>query len=173
MPSHTWQLLAMCSPHGASVGVSRLTERIARKISVDSVKSASGDAVRELVRSSQNCRVCGLVRDWEQDSVHELADLLIKDDFRSQYYGSQGVCLRHLAMLLDAVGSDDIRSFLLTVASERFEEDSEDMRSFALKQESRRRALENRNEEDAYRRAVIRMVGERSLCVPWREDGEI
>ena len=47
------------------------------------------------------------------------------------------------------------------------------MRSFALKREALRRSLENRNEEDAYRRAVIRMVGERYVSSPWPEDGEI
>lgn len=172
-PLHTWQLLALCSPHGASVGFSRLTGRVARQIGADAVKSASGDAVRKLMRSSRNCRVCGLIRDLEKDYVGELAGLLMEKDFRSRYRTSQGVCLHHLGMLLDAVQAEDVRAFLLSAAAGRFEEDAEDMRSFALKHESRRRALENRNEEDAYRRAVIRMVGERSLCAPWAEDGEI
>lgn len=172
-PLHTWQLLAMCSPHGASVGFSRLTERIARQIGVDTVKSASGDAVRKLIRSSRNCHVCGFIRDLEKDYVGEFAGLLMENDFRNRYRTSQGVCLHHLGMLLDTVQAEKIRTFLLSVAAERFEEDAEDMRSFALKHESRRRALENKDEEDAYRRAVIRMAGERSLCIPWAEDGEI
>jgi ribosome biogenesis GTPase A len=172
-PLHTWQLLAMCSPQGASIGFTRLTEQIARQIGIDAVKSLSGNAVRQLVRSSRNCRVCGFIQDSEKEYVNKLAGLLEGSDFRNQYRHSQGVCLRHLGMLLDAVKEEDIRTFLLSHTAQCFEEDAEDMRSFALKHESRRRALENRNEEDAYRRAIIRIVGERSLCVPWAEDGEI
>ena len=33
--------------------------------------------------------------------------------------------------------------------------------------------MENRNEEDAYRRAVIRMVGGKNVWLPWPEDREI
>lgn len=172
-PLHTWQLFAMCSPHGASIGFRRLTEQIGRRIGADAVKPAGGDSVRELIRSSRNCRVCGLIRDLEKEYVGELAGLLTENDFRNRYRASQGVCLHHLGMLLDAVQAEELRAFLLSAAAERFEEDAEDMRGFALKHESRRRALENRNEEDAYRRAVIRLVGERSLCAPWAEDGEI
>lgn len=172
-PLHTWQFLSLCSPHGASVGFSRLTERIARQLGADAVQPASGGAIRKLIRTSQNCRICGFTRDLEQKYVGRLAAMLEEADFQNQYCRSQGVCLRHLGMLLDVVQAEEIRIFLLSCAARCFEEDTEDMRSFALKHESRRRALENRNEEDAYRRAVIRMVGERSLCAPWREDGEI
>jgi hypothetical protein len=92
---------------------------------------------------------------------------------RSQYRRSQGVCLRHLGMLVNASSTAGSREFLLSHAAQRFEEDAEDMRSYAMKHEALRRALENRNEEDAYRRAVLRIVGGRSVCVPWAEDGEI
>lgn len=92
---------------------------------------------------------------------------------RSQYHRSQGVCLRHLGLLMDAVSTAGSREFLLSHAAQRFEEDAEDMRSFAMKREALRRALENSNEEDAYRRTVIRMVGGRNVCMPLEEDGEI
>jgi hypothetical protein len=36
-----------------------------------------------------------------------------------------------------------------------------------------RRALQNRNEEDAYRLTIIRIVGDRNVCMPWAADGEI
>lgn len=172
-PLHTWQLLALCSPHGASVGFSRLAERFAQRLGADAAKPADGGDVRKLIRSSQNCRVCGMIRELEKGYIDKLSDSLKEEAFRSRYRNSQGVCLHHLSMLLDAVQPESARVFLLSVAAERFEEDADDMRSFALKHESRRRALENSNEEDAYRRAIIRMAGERSLCAPWNEDGEI
>ena len=171
-PLHTWQLLAVSSPHGASVGYARLVEQIARSLKEDVAAPAMGDAVRRLVRDSRNCRVCGLLRQTEGEYIERVAAMVGGAAGRSQYRPSQGVCLRHLGMLLDA-SAVDCHEFLLSHAAERFEEDAEDMRSYAMKHEALRRTLQNRNEEDAYRRAVIRIVGGRSVCMPWAEDGEI
>jgi hypothetical protein len=50
---------------------------------------------------------------------------------------------------------------------------AEDMQNYALKHDGLRRALQNKDEEDAYLRAIVRLVGERAVCAPWREDAEI
>jgi GTPase Era involved in 16S rRNA processing len=172
-PLHTWQLLAISSPHGASVGYARLAEQIAHHLKKNTVAPARGDAVRRLVRDSRNCRVCELLRRAEEEYIQQLAVMIDEAAGRSQYHRSQGVCLRHLGMLVDAVPTARNHEFLLSHAAQRFEEDAEDMRSYAMKREALRRALQNRNEEDAYRRAIIRIVGDRSVCMSWAEDGEI
>ena len=125
------------------------------------------------MRDSRNCRVCGLLRRAEGKYIQRLAALIGEAPGRNLYRRSQGVCLRHLGMLVDAVSKTESQQFLLSHAAQRFDEDAEDMQSFALKHEALRRSLQNRNEEDAYRRAVIRIVGGRSVCMPWAEDGEI
>jgi hypothetical protein len=76
-------------------------------------------------------------------------------------------------MLIDAASTAGSKGFLLSYAAQRFEEDAEDMQTYAMKHEALRRGLQNRNEKDAYRRAVVRIVGGQSVCVPWAEDGEI
>ncbi len=172
-PFHTWQLLAMSSPHGASVGHARLVKQIARRLREAITGPARGDTVRLLVRNSRNCRVCGLIRRAEEEYIRRLAAMIGEVTGRNQYRRSQGVCLRHLGMLLDAVLTVESQDFLLSHAVQRFEEDAEDMRSYAVKHEAIRRALHNRNEEDAYRRAIIRIVGGRNVCVPWTEGGKI
>lgn len=172
-PLHTWQLLSMCSPHGASTGFAQLSEQISHQLKQAAAAHEDGDAARRLVRSSQNCRVCGLLRQAEEEYISQLAAQLDEAPFRSHYRHSQGVCLRHLGKLIDTMQTAGARDFLLSHAAACFEEDAEDMRSYSLKREALRRSLENRNEEDAYRRAVIRMVGERNVCAPWAEDGEV
>ena len=172
-PLHTWQLLAVSSPHGASVGYARLAEQIASRLRENTTAPARGDAVRRLVRDSRNCRVCGLLRRAEGEYLRRLAAIVGEAAGRGQYRRSQGVCLRHLGMLVDAASTAESHEFLLSHAAQRFEEDAEDMRSYAMKREALRQALQNRNEEDAYRRAIIRIVGGRSVCIPWEEDGEI
>jgi len=172
-PLHTWQLLAMSSPHGASVGYARLADQVARLLRESLASPADGDAIGGMVRDARNCRVCGIIHKYEQEYTQQLASLIPDATVRDTYRRSQGVCLRHLGMLLNACGDQADRAFLLTQAAQRFEEDAEDMQSYAVKHEALRRGLQNRNEEDAYRRTVIRIVGGRSVCVPWAEDGEI
>ena len=55
----------------------------------------------------------------------------------------------------------------------RLAECAEDMQNFSIKQEAIRRALHNRDEEDAYLRAIIHLVGERNTQAPWNMDGEL
>jgi GTPase SAR1 family protein len=172
-PLHTWQLLALSSPHGASVGYARLVEQIARRLRENTIAHARGDAVQRLVRNSQNCRICGLLQVAEEEYIRRLAEIIGEASGRNKYRRSQGVCLRHLGMLVNATSQAGNHEFLLLHAAQRFEEDAEDMRSYAMKHEAIRRALQNRNEKDAYLRAIIRIVGGQSVCIPWAGDGEI
>jgi predicted GTPase len=172
-PLHTWQLLALSSPHGASVGYARLAEQVARRLRENTIVHARGDAVQRLVRDSRNCRVCELLRGAEGEYIRRLAEMIGEASGRNQYRRSQGVCLRHLGMLVNATSQVGNREFLLSHTAQRFEEDAEDMRSYAMKHEAIRRALQNRNEKDAYLRAIIRIVGGQSVCIPWAGDGEI
>ncbi|MGE5580052.1 MAG: DUF6062 family protein [Bacillota bacterium] len=172
-PLHTWQLLSVCSPLRASTGFSRLSEHVSHQLKKAALSHAGGKAVRWLVRDSRSCSVCGALQQVEDEYINQFAAQLGDASFRSRYRRSQGVCLRHLGMIMDAVQTEEIREFLLSHAAARFEQDAEDMRSYALKREALRRHLVNRNEEDAYRRAIVRMVGERGVCALWAEDGEI
>ena len=80
------------------------------------------------------------------------------------------MCLRHLRAVLAAVPDAETRRFLLSEAARRFDELAEDLQSFAIKHEGTRRYLLNRDEKDAYLRALIQVVGQKSLCSPWDID---
>ena len=83
------------------------------------------------------------------------------------YEQSQGVCLRHLALLIEELESEETAQFLLKEASRHFEEFAEDMQSYSLKHDAVRRALHNENEGDAYLRALIHIAGAKNLFFPW------
>lgn len=168
-PLHTWQLLALSSPHGTSVGYARLVEQTARRLRRIIDAPVKRNEMRNLVRDFRRCRVCGALKQVEREYIGRLVSWLDEATTRSRYSRSQGVCLRHLCMLLPAVSMEN-QNFLLSHAAQRFEENAEDMRSYAMKHEAVRRALQNRDEEDAYRRAIIHLVGERYVCVPWIEN---
>lgn len=165
-PLHLWQLLAISSPQGASVGFARLAEKISHLLKQNKNNFLNGDWVNGLIQNYTTCRVCILLKKAGEDYIQKLHEALNESSGRNQYEHSQGVCLRHLSMLMKAASGKEIREFLLSHSAKLFEQDAEDMRSYVLKVDALRRGLQNRNEEDAYRRSVIRMAGDKRVCMP-------
>lgn len=166
---HTWQLAGISSPKGLSVGYFTLLEKLSTTLAALATNETNpGDAIAGLTGRPATCRVCRLLADCERDYTNQLADVLTDVTGLEAYARSLGVCLRHLAPLATAVQDGELRRFLLREAARRFNELAEDMQSFAMKHEALRRHLENRNEKEAHRRAMIQLAGQRSLCFPWR-----
>lgn len=153
----------LSSPVGASAGYSKMAKRVTRLLRGKS-------DVKELVRDTKYCRVCRLIRDTERDLIFKIAAALTEAAFREIYARSHGACLRHLALLITTSADDGIEHFLRTEAARRFEEAGEDMQSFVMKTDALRRNLRNKNEEDAYLRAITHLSGNRGICVPWPDD---
>lgn len=172
-PMHTWQLVSLSSPQGASIGYAKLFEKIAEKLKAAEHQNIHANFIEGMVRNSKNCRVCEFQRNVQQDYIDKLAKFVNEPEGQNLYVSSQGACLRHLDRLLDNISSEETRLFLLMHAARAFETDVEDMRNYVLKRDALRRDLIHSNQEDAYRRSVIRFVGDRSVSSPWAEDGEI
>jgi GTPase SAR1 family protein len=166
-PLHTWQLMGVSSPQGASLGYAKLTEKIAREIIEKDVSLLAGDEIQQMVPDSGNCHVCENQRQAEKNYIHQLARFILKNIGLHHYLESQGVCLRHLGMLVKEVSSEEINKSLIKHSAQRLDEATEDMRNYSLKRDALRRSLLNRNEEDAYMRSVVHLVGDRMLCMPW------
>jgi hypothetical protein len=108
-----------------------------------------------------------LLCEAEQERIKTLSTSLLEAETKKLYTRSQGVCLRHLEMLVEANSNEETTTFLLRTASTVLRLISEDMESFALKREAIRRYLASEDEEDAYLRAVIHLAGAKHNCVPW------
>ncbi len=172
---HTWQLEAMASPQGLSTGFSTLTERLSTDLSrlAATAESDLGESVRKLVQDPGRCNVCRLVLDAEKKYLHDLAGFVRTDEGQKAYANSQGLCLRHLPMLIAEMPAKEVARFLLDHAAGRFFEMSEDMRNYALKRDALRGNMLNQDEKDAYLRALIHIVGARGVCFPWEMDKEL
>jgi hypothetical protein len=114
-----------------------------------------------------------LLREAEQKRIKTLSASLLEAETKKLYARSQGVCLRHLEMLVEANSNEETTTFLLQTASTVLQLISEDMEGFALKREAIRRYLASEDEEDAYLRAVIHLAGAKHNCVPWTYRDEI
>lgn len=172
-PLHMWQLEAVCSPVGASVGFARLTERVSQILAARARSPANGHDGVKLIRDAAECRVCRLLREAERDYLRQLAGFIASPEGRAAYADSQGVCLRHLELWLPFLAGGEGGQFVLHEASRRFEQMAEDMQSFAMKTEASRRWLRNQDEEDAYWRALTHLAGSKNRCTPMSKEAEI
>jgi predicted GTPase len=173
-PLHAWQLEAVSSPVGSSLAYPKLAERVGQFLTQAISALDRPHAVRQLLRDSRQCRVCRLLREAEKRYTTRLAGFLTTTpQGREAYQRSQGVCLRHLALLVATVNDDEITRFLLAHAAHRFEDIAEDMQAFAMKTDALRRTLHNLDEEDAYLRMITHLVGSKTVHAPWQEEIEI
>ena len=162
---HMWQLHSMSSPWGESVGLSALTEELSRLLAETEGDEIASSNVHKILRGRENCRVCAMLEAAEAAYVEGLAIFISEEDGTQSYKRSGGVCLRHLARML-AVVSKPIAELLLTIASRRFQEITQQMRSYAAKREAVRRDLISADEEDASLRALIHIVGAQEYSAP-------
>lgn len=166
-PLHTWQLADLSSILGLCTGYPRLLERLVDEFS--SIAASTQDAPDSLAwlrDHVKTCRVCSVLRDAEEQFVARMATVLSDSAGQQVYAASQGVCLRHLLLLLTAVQNPKVETFLLAEAARHFERWAEDMESYAIKRDALRRGLQNADEEHAHLRALIHLAGNRSLCLP-------
>lgn len=160
-PLHMWQLHALCSTLGESIGLARLIEQTSQSLK-EGARPGEG----------RDCRVCELVRQSELDYIKRFAAFVSDKSGRESYARSQGVCLRHLAAVLPQV-SEDVSRFLLSETARHFDETAEEMQSYAIKRDAFRRTLGNCDEEDAHLRALIHFAGAKDISTAWPEDRDI
>jgi len=168
---HTWQLASLASPQGLSRGLAPLVEHAAAEMgNQTAAPDAPLDRLAGQLVDADRCQVCVLLRKAESDFTGRLATFVDQEAGRSAYARTRGVCLRHLDGLLAAVPTDAPRRFLLSNTARRFSDLAEDMRSYALKHEALLSGLATGDEHDAYRRAIVHLVGNKWLCLPFAEE---
>ncbi|HVB23838.1 MAG TPA: dynamin family protein [Ktedonobacteraceae bacterium] len=171
-PVHTWQYQEMASPQGISDGYAPLIEMLAVEMShlIERGGEHAAAHVASLLASPATCAACRLVREIAAEQVEQLLAHLVTAEGKEDYVSSAGFCLPHLQIALAHVkdsidGASERRAiaeFLLREQVRRFEDLADDLRSYALKRDALRRGLLNQEEANAWRRALVQLVGERA-----------
>jgi Family of unknown function (DUF6062) len=162
-PFHTWQLASFASPQGISQGYPKLLKRISGELAeLTRTLTNLPDRVFALIKDSQSCRLCSLLRDTEAAYIQRLALFLEEAQGRPAYANSQGVCLRHLGLLTEKVSSDETVRFLLAEAARHFDQIAVDLQSYSEKRKVLRRDLITSDEADAYLRALTHIAGNKN-----------
>lgn len=170
-PFHTWQFAAIGSPQGISRGYVKLMKHISNKLLKWSYSPADTQMnIAMLIKDDRECRICTLMRDTEIIYLKQLAKFMSFAENRRLYTKTQGLCLRHLGLLIKEISASEIVQFLLTEASKHFNECAADMENYSLKHTALQRYLLNKNEKDAYVRAVIHAVGGKLVCIQGNKD---
>lgn len=166
-PLHSWQLAAIMAPQSISSGVSAFVERVGGELAeLGAAESLAGSSMRKIADRTAGCEVCRLLERAERNFLNQVAQFVAAEAGQRAYAASCGVCLRHLSGLVAGLSSDTARRFLVREAARRFDEMGEDLRAYALKREALRSGLVSGDEDDASRRALVHLFGDRRLCLP-------
>lgn len=171
-PVHTWQFQEMASPQGISEGYAPLIERLAVELSrlaVHPLKQVAAP-VASLLADTTTCAACRLVRETAAEQIEQLLAGLVSVETWTNYQSSTGLCLPHLQATLARLehGTDGtierskVIDFLLREQVRQLAELAENLRSYTLKRDALRRGLLHQEEVDAWRRALVQLVGERA-----------
>lgn len=157
---HTWQFSKIAAPQGISAGYTLLIELI-----LDDLQDALSRPPASPVSfpGIVHCPACQFLAEMEADQVGRLVDLLKSSEKQEQYPQSGGLCLPHMSVLLQQITDPQLSRIILETQIHRFEELSEDLRSFLLKRTAIQRGLLNTEEQSAWARAMVKMVGDRMV----------
>jgi GTP-binding protein EngB required for normal cell division len=171
-PVHTWQYQEMASPLGISEGYAPLIETLAVELSrlIERAVEHTAAPLAALLAVTATCAACRLVRETAAEQVEQLLAHLATAEGREDYASSAGLCLPHLQAALahlehSADGTIErsvVAEFLLREQMRRLENLADDLRSYTLKRDALRRGLLHREEADAWRRALVQLVGTRA-----------
>jgi GTP-binding protein EngB required for normal cell division len=164
---HTWVFAQIASPQGISEGYAPLIDAAADELraALEQSRQQATEHVGALLPKVETCAACRVLRESEQEQIRQLLSQLARTDEQIIYAHTPGLCLPHLRLALAAAPSREISEMLMRAQVQCLEELSEDMRSYTLKRDALRRGLLNDQEEKAWRRALVQLVGERNLRV--------
>ncbi len=166
-PVHTWQFAQIASPKGISEGYAPLIDAATDELraALEQSREQVVEHVAALLPKVETCAACRVLRESEQEHIRQLLVQLAAADKQKMYARTPGLCLPHLRAALTLAAAEPAAEFLLHEQWQRLEEISEDMQSYTLKRDALRRGLSNDQEENAWRRALVQLVGERNTRV--------
>ena len=163
-PAHTWQFQQLASPQGLSTGYAPLVELVQREIvkARDESSLLAASRLRGLSPGNRSCAACGVLLETERDVTLESLQRIAAGGEPAGEIVARDWCLGHLHGALATDLSPDVVRLLIGVQAEQLLEIVEDMRSYGLKRAAVRQGLINSREADAWRRALVRLAGERT-----------
>ncbi|HUB37363.1 MAG TPA: dynamin family protein [Streptosporangiaceae bacterium] len=160
---HMWQYAHLASPVGISAGNAELASRLAGALhAADADSRHPGELAARVttIARTRTCPACAVLGEAERQAIGEIAEL------PPRAAEAPLLCLRHLALVLEACSSLPAGRAMTTALSVTLQRTSENMRAYSLKREALRRWLVTADEESAYTDAIRLLAGEAALALP-------
>ena len=168
---HAWQFREMAAAVTINQMYAPLVESAAAELKQMHSDHRNGkESNNQALPKKNTCPACALIDKAERAQVKTFLEYVKTSNGKSYYKDALGLCLPHLEAVLHANLENDIQNFLLEEQARHLEELSEDMRNYVLKREALRRDLLNTNEENAWIRVIVQMVGERMSYILSRNE---
>jgi len=164
---HGWFFQEVASPqtlgrlHQSLFG--RIQARIGTLLDGDLAPVAGQGASRVLraVVGERRCPLCEDAAAFEGVVLRDLSRGLSSGPLRPAFAASAGLCLPHLAALLDTIADENTTRFLLESTADHLGQAMQELETFETERASRRRRYESA--ADAPLRAIARWIGLRGM----------
>jgi ribosome biogenesis GTPase A len=163
-PAHTWQFQQIAAPQDLSAGYAPLLEHVQQDVARARGEPplAAASRLRGHVQGGESCRACRVLAETERTETRDALQRVESGGKEMHAVLSAGWCLAHLHAALSTEPEADIAQRLIEGQADQLLESLEDMRGYALKRAAVRKGLINSREADAWRRALVQLVGERT-----------
>ncbi len=171
---HTWDYHGTVSSQGTSTAFPALAERLAayfRNTASQGFDPADTLPARlnRLLPSEDTCPMCRVQAKAETDALAGLARRLSAQP--SALDQLSGICVPHIALLVPLLKDMSLVRKLIARQGAVLERIAEDMRRYAIKREGAKRWLMSDEEEKAADRAIMLLVGHKTLNVVRKTGG--
>ena len=167
---HTWQYESIASPQGTCSGypalLNRLATSLAEAATTEMTPEAAQSKLSSLLATAVSCPLCRVRAKSESEAIAAVTHRLAADAVRLSSLSA--ICLVHLRLLVVGFSDRDIVRQLLERESVLLHRIAEDMQRYSLKHDALRRHLASDEERDAALKALLSLVGHRSVSSPWR-----
>jgi hypothetical protein len=161
---HTWYYESVASPQGICLAYPPVLTAVAGRLRMLAHCAAASqslvDGVAELLPTAVKCPACQLAGAVEKTAAREIVGALT-ESMPGGDPSPPPLCLVHLYTVLNARPGEEQARILLQAQASALERIAEDMRTYALKHDAIRRELMTNEENNAYRTALLRLVGHR------------
>lgn len=168
---HTWQYESIASPQGTCSAYPALLNHLAAWFAEKAAEELTPDGVQagiaNLLATATSCPLCRVRSKSESEGLASVIHKLSVES--TQPLGSlSAICLLHLRLLAAHLVNTEIMKQLLEREAFLLQRIAEDMQRYSLKHDALRRYLTSDEERDSSLKALLLLVGHRSVSSPWR-----
>jgi len=168
---HTWQYESIASPQGTCSAYPALLNHLAAWFAVKAPEELTPDAVQSgiahLLATATSCPLCRVRSKAESEGLAAVTHKL-SEKTMPRLGSLSAICLLHLRLLTAHLEDTDVMKQLLEREALLLQRIAEDMQRYSLKHDALRRYLTSDEERDSSLKALLLLVGHRSVSSPWR-----